>query len=230
MLVDQDLWYVRSGSGRMRLRHGREQQLRPGVLIWARPGGRYLAEQEDHDRLAVTAIHFESQRKPPSQEVFEVRDVEYTATVLGRVVDLVEAGHRVLATQLLQFVLDELLQGVCTEAPSASGTALHHHRLIEAAAARIREAPHEIDSVETLARQAGYSVAHFSRLFSEHLGRSPRDYIVERRVERARQLLVDTPMTISQIADVLGYGSVFFFSRQFKQRTGISPRAFRDRQ
>lgn len=229
-LVDQDLWFVRSGRGQMRLKDGHAVTLRAGVLVWARPGGLYLAEHNHKDPLAVTAIHFEDGLEPPDREVFEVRDVAYTTTILGRVVDLVEAGQPKLATDLLGFALEELRSGICTEATSASGTALHHHRVIEAAAARIREAPHEIDSIEKLARQAGYSVAHFSRLFTEHVGRPPRDYIVQRRIERACQLLRDTPMTISQIADVLGYSSVFFFSRQFKQRYGLAPSAYRREQ
>lgn len=213
----------------MRLRDGREQKLHAGVLIWARPGGLYEAKHYENDPLSVTAIHFDSERKPPDQEAFEVRDVQYMDVVLGRVVDLIEAGHRKLATELFGFVILELRQGICTETSETSGTALHHHRVVEAAAARIREAPNEVESVESLAKQAGYSMGHFSRLFTEHIGHSPRDYIVQRRIERARQLLHDTPMTISQIADVLGYSSVFFFSRQFKQRVGMSPREFRAR-
>lgn len=226
-LKDQDLWYVRSGRGQITLRDGLPHDLRAGVLVWARPGGEYLAEQDPDDRLSVTAIHFDTQEQPPSQELFEVRDIAYFEMVLGHIVDLAEQGHQAMGSQLLSFVLQELRSGICTETSGVSGTALHHHRLIEAAAARIREAPTEIESVDSLARKAGYSVAHFSRLFTEHIGHSPRDYIVQRRIERAQQLLLDTPMTISQIADVLGYSSVFFFSRQFKQRVGMSPREYR---
>ena len=46
-------------------------------------------------------------------------------------------------------------------------------------------------------------------------------------VSRARQLLAETGLTISQIAEALGFRDVFFFSRQFTQRTGQTPSAYR---
>ena len=226
-LIDQDLWYVRAGRGRMRLHDGHQVPLHSGVAIWARPGGLYIAEQDIKHRLSVIAIHFDQQRKPPAEEVYCFRDADYATAVLSHVADLFMANQRDAATSLFEVLLKELTSGICTEPTSPAGTELHHQQTIDATAAQIRESPHDAPTIAELARRAGYSVSHFSRLFHERTGQSPRDFLVDRRIERARQLLRETPMTISQIADVMGYSSVFFFSRQFKQRLGVSPATYR---
>ena len=56
---------------------------------------------------------------------------------------------------------------------------------------------------------------------------SPGNFVVHAHVQRARQLALETTMSMSQIADALGYRDVHFFSRQFKQWTGHSPRRLR---
>ena len=53
------------------------------------------------------------------------------------------------------------------------------------------------------------------------------DHPLAARLARARQLLAETGLTISQIAETLGFRDVFFFSRQFTQRTGQTPSAYR---
>lgn len=82
-------------------------------------------------------------------------------------------------------------------------------------------------AIADLAAQAGYSPDHFSRVFRDIMGQSPRDYLVNARIDRARQLLSESSLTVSQVADALGYRDVYFFSRQFKQRTGQSPTQYR---
>jgi AraC-like DNA-binding protein len=70
-------------------------------------------------------------------------------------------------------------------------------------------------------------VDHFSRVFAKVTGRRPQEWIIEARLARARQLLAETGLTVSQIAEALGFRDVFFFSRQFTQRTGQTPTAYR---
>jgi AraC family transcriptional regulator of arabinose operon len=52
-------------------------------------------------------------------------------------------------------------------------------------------------------------------------------FAIRQRVQRAQQLLRGSSMQISEIADALGYVDVYFFSRQFKQATGVSPSTYR---
>jgi len=71
------------------------------------------------------------------------------------------------------------------------------------------------------------SYDYFSRIFRNTYGVSPRDWIVRERVGIAAVRLLEGRRKIQDLADELGYRDIYFFSRQFKQITGLSPLAFR---
>ena len=96
-----------------------------------------------------------------------------------------------------------------------------------AAARYIRENPGQLFSIESLAERFHCSTDHFSRLFRQIVGVTPKEFCIRARMERAQTLLRESAMSIEQIASGLGYADVFFFSRQFKQRTGSSPLRWR---
>ena len=78
------------------------------------------------------------------------------------------------------------------------------------------------------AEQTRLSESHFRKLFRETHGRSARQVHREARIQRAKELLIYSSLTISEIADKLGFSTVHSLSRAFSALTGISPRQFRD--
>jgi AraC family transcriptional regulator len=82
-------------------------------------------------------------------------------------------------------------------------------------------------SVEQLAQVAQLSAAHFSRAFKEVTGQSPHQFVVARRLERARRMLADTQTPIANIAMECGFADQAHFSRQFSQVFSVSPSKFR---
>ena len=68
---------------------------------------------------------------------------------------------------------------------------------------------------------------HFSRLFKQSLSVSPHQYLIQQRLERAKQLLKQTDQSILEIALDCGFNSHSHLSRQFRQVTGMTPKAFR---
>jgi AraC family transcriptional regulator, arabinose operon regulatory protein len=83
--------------------------------------------------------------------------------------------------------------------------------------------------IEALAAEVSLSPSRLSHLFKRELGDSIINLILTTRLQRAAQLLEFTPRSIAAISDELGFGSPFYFSRQFRRRFGISPSAYRDR-
>lgn len=81
-------------------------------------------------------------------------------------------------------------------------------------------------SNEVLARQAGISEVYFRKLFQAHYGTTPKQYILNLRIQKAKQLLVESPFSVSAIAEECGFSSVYHFSRVFKEKTGASPSRF----
>jgi transcriptional regulator GlxA family with amidase domain len=81
--------------------------------------------------------------------------------------------------------------------------------------------------VGDLAEICGYSTDHFSRLFRGLYGVTPSRYLQEVRVRHAAQLLLETALSIEQIAEQTGFSDRFHFSRVFGASTGLGPAGFR---
>jgi transcriptional regulator GlxA family with amidase domain len=95
---------------------------------------------------------------------------------------------------------------------------------------RMDAASHEEWPVERLASVSGVSEAHFARSFKQAFGVPPHRYLLTRRIERAKALLRDTELSITEIAFQTGWGSLGTFGRTFRDVTGESPSAARARE
>lgn len=80
---------------------------------------------------------------------------------------------------------------------------------------------------EELAQLAGVSVESVYRLFRQHMGTSPAQYISQVRIRKASHLLLAEEYSIDQIAEYTGFPNRAYFSRIFKQVTGVPPASFR---
>jgi len=80
---------------------------------------------------------------------------------------------------------------------------------------------------ETLAAVAGFSIPHFHRVFTAHLGESAVSYVRRLRMERAARKLRMGAVDITEIALAAGYDSHASFSKAFKKQFGMSPSEFR---
>ncbi|WP_434749970.1 helix-turn-helix domain-containing protein [Paenibacillus amylolyticus] len=78
-----------------------------------------------------------------------------------------------------------------------------------------------------LAQIAGITPWHYSRKFSEQYGKPPLDYLAHYRIYRAQEELLLTSATSQDIAKKSGFEDAHYFSRRFKQLTGVSPKQFR---
>ncbi len=78
-------------------------------------------------------------------------------------------------------------------------------------------------SVSDLQKCSSLSRASVDRLFREAFSMSPAEYFIHLKTERAKQLLREGSYNVSQIADLMGYSGIHFFSRQFKKVTGMTP-------
>jgi transcriptional regulator GlxA family with amidase domain len=95
---------------------------------------------------------------------------------------------------------------------------------------RMDAASHEAWPVARLARVSGVSEAHFARSFAEAFGAPPHRYLLTRRIERAKTLLRDTELPITEIAFQTGWNSLGSFGRIFRDVTGESPGELRARE
>jgi transcriptional regulator GlxA family with amidase domain len=78
-----------------------------------------------------------------------------------------------------------------------------------------------------LARAANVSERHFSRSFRHSYGETPYQYLLSRRLERARHLLRTTDMQVAEICLAVGFTSVGSFTTTFRRHVGITPLDYR---
>ncbi len=86
--------------------------------------------------------------------------------------------------------------------------------------------PHNISGF--IAGKLSYEYNYLSSIFSESEGITIEKYYIAQKIERIKELLTYDELTLSQIADKLGYSSVAYLSNQFKKETGLSPTFFKN--
>ncbi len=82
-------------------------------------------------------------------------------------------------------------------------------------------------SIESMSHNLGYHRTHLSKMFKQHTGMSPMNFLLKIRMERAK-LLLNKPLTIEQVASSVGFTDALYFSKQFKKWSGSSPTDYRN--
>jgi AraC-like DNA-binding protein len=88
---------------------------------------------------------------------------------------------------------------------------------------------HEPLDLHKLCAELGVSYSHFRHAFKTRLGISPKQCHLQIRLQKAQDLLTNTEKPVKEIAEILGFESAFHLSRQFKERTGEAPSAWREK-
>ena len=96
-----------------------------------------------------------------------------------------------------------------------------------AAERRIRHAPAEPPDWHEVSTSAAMSRFHFLRRFQRTFGTSPHQLLIRSRLERAKLLLRETDLSVTDICFEVGYESLGSFCTLFQQRVGCSPRTYR---
>jgi len=82
-------------------------------------------------------------------------------------------------------------------------------------------------SPERICEVVGMGYSAFRKAFKEETGYAPHTYVLEIRINRAKALLQQTNLTVTQIAEQTGFSSVFYFTRYFTRQTGSAPGVWR---
>ncbi len=84
--------------------------------------------------------------------------------------------------------------------------------------------------IPELAAMEGLSVSRYNTIFKATTGTSPIQYIADLRIKHACSLLMATNLHVKEIGETVGYRDNHFFSRVFKEKTGLSPQKYREKQ
>ena len=233
--TDFDTWYVAAGVGAVQV-DGQWHEFGAGDLVCLRPGSLYQRERaseaegfriyfahllpfgrEGHPLNAVLAeawpVRMAVVHRPAFLSLFDrlfeahaTRISGYSLTVNG------------LALQLLDAIFDELRRTGSSTPQRGAFCVLRATEFIEAHYQRRL-------TLADIAAHADCSPSHLSALFAQHMGCPPIEYLLRVRLRQAR-LLLARGERVKQTAHAVGFNSLHYFSRAFKQRLGVSPAQF----
>jgi transcriptional regulator GlxA family with amidase domain len=181
----------------------------------------------------MSALREEFPRVEFSEQLFAIDRDRYTCTGGVAPLDLMlhiireQLGRDIVPLISEQFILDRIRNDQDRQhIPLQARVGLFHENLIEAAAlmeANIEE-PLSLDEIAAL---VGVSRRQIERLFKRYVGQVPTKYYLDMRLRRARELLLQTAMSIMEIAVACGFQSPPHFSKCYRNLFGHTPSAER---
>ena len=123
--------------------------------------------------------------------------------------------------------LSHCLDAMLIEAAKNANATRAAHRRLSASIKHINNHYTEEITVPTLAEMESLSVSRYIALFREIMHTSPYQYIIDLRLNAACEMLLNSSLSITSISEILGFQSVFFFSKLFKKHLGVSPMQYR---
>lgn len=155
------------------------------------------------------------------------RRIAELSQVLWRELSRERIGARLYVETAVEQLVLQLLREHCDIEPArAPSISISPHKL-RLARAFIQENLAEDVSVEGIARAVGMSAFHFAHAFRAATGIPPHRYVMERRMERAKALLRGSELTLTEIAQRVGYSSASHFSVGFRKLTQVAPSDYR---
>jgi AraC family transcriptional regulator len=216
------------------------EHTRPGSMIlippgtsdrlrWSGPSERLIVSVRESD-LAHLANDLGAPRTPEFKTNWSLRDpsTQYLVTEMGSetrsgfplgslYADLLAIG---LQTQLLK---SHSLDPVKTPPPKGGLSLPKLKRAMEYINANLTKDMR----LESIAGELDLSASHFAHEFRSSTGKTPYQYLLDQRIERAKDLLKRTKSPVQYISGLAGFRSPVNFVRSFRQRVGLTPEAWR---
>lgn len=140
------------------------------------------------------------------------------------------AGGKLYAESATTLLATHLLQHYCTRSqtlPSYHAGGLPKYKLREAIA-YIQDHLGEEITLEAIATHLNMSHYYFCHLFKQSMGVSPYQYVLQQRINKAKPLLKQRQLAITDVALECGFANQTHFTKYFRKLTGITPRAYRE--
>ena len=229
--------YVISGKGRLELNYETYTiEAGQGFLLCPQQISSYYADHDDP--WTYIWVEFDGLRARECMTLAGLSEAQPIYTpgakhgrdgVERHFMNLIDAAGQasIRLVGLGMILLDEIIQTSKTKVSSSKD-----HRLREF---YIKEALSFIDgnyqrdiSIEEIASASGLNRSYFGRIFKEAMGKSPQQFLINYRMNKAAELLKNSRMSIAAVGSSVGYGNQLHFSRAFKSIFDVSPREYRN--
>ena len=216
------LHYVFSGKGRYQA-GGRTYSVEKGQMFIIHPHDIVHYDADEQDPWHYSWIGFQADLEPPGALEDYVLDLPQAESLFRAMKDC-DKGPMDTEYYLCSKIYELLAILGRTQPVPKSKTAEH-----------MLQAKNYIDTnyiaqitVEQIADQLNINRCYFSTAFKKHIGKSPQQYLMDLRLQKAAELMLSHDYTVSAAALSVGYTDIFNFSKMFKRKYGMSPTAYAD--
>jgi len=129
--------------------------------------------------------------------------------------------------QVISGITLEILGLVYALSTNKGADITEDEQAVEKARFFFRENLESAPDMKQLLKELPMSYSKFRKLFKQVTGESPHQYHLNLRLDKARELLSTTNLNVTEVAYHLGFESVFYFSKLFKKKNGMSPKSYR---
>ena len=202
--------------------------LRPGDVAFYRPDAPYAYQNVSGGRMVYLWVHFTGAE---ADHLLHERGLQtghaYSVGISEEIEESFEAIQRLFITRPafyleeaashMDLLLTRIGRAVSSESMRSPSERLHaslnhlNHHYAE---------PLKLDS---LAAMEYLSASRYSALFRQIMGLSPQQYLIDLRLRNAREMLLSTDLSITEVARSVGYDDALYFSRLFRRHLGASP-------
>ena len=237
-LNEYQLLYVPEGSGTFHSRTVKEERIHEGDLFLLFPGEWHSYHPNPRSGWKSYWIGFKGRNM----------DDRVRAGFLSPTKPIYHIGYSAEIVQLYKLAYDAAMEEAAYSQQLMAGIVNHligkmyslernielkkrdrsHVDMISRALMKIRESLESHLTIQKVAEDMGVSYSNFRKLFKEYTGLSPAIYQQELRLQRAKELLTTTDLSIKEIAYRLDFDSPDYFSAKFKAKTGRKPSDLRN--
>ena len=157
---------------------------------------------------------------------FESMDITSCLRNILREMELKQPGYEDICQAFMEILIIRLMRSTGLSVPAEPQNNVGNH---QCAAVRRYIDHHFKESLtlDQLASEAHMNKFYLSHAFKQEYGVSPINYMISRRINESKYLLAETDLSLSQIAQLLGFSSLSYFSQVFRKTQGVSPMEYR---
>ena len=157
---------------------------------------------------------------------FESMDITSSLRNILREMEQKQPGYEDICQAFMEILIIRLMRSTGLSVPAEPQNSVGNH---QCAAVRRYIDHHFKESLtlDQLADEAHMNKYYLSHAFKQEYGISPINYMISRRLEESKYLLAETDLSMSQIAQLLGFSSLSYFSQVFRKTQGLSPMEYR---
>jgi AraC-like DNA-binding protein/quercetin dioxygenase-like cupin family protein len=230
--------YITSGSGWVQFQNASVIKLKRGDWFYCFPGQEIMYRQEENDPWLYRWVQFKGADLHLLLKSMTIeKDTYFRSNTYDEKIEKyfeeirlkLASGEKVqslLATARLLELFSYLMSQVEYKNKARYSKGCPKHAAIEKAMRFMDEHFVEGIQINQVINYTGYDRSYFSKVFSEQIGFSLKEYLALLREKKAKELLMDTRLSVGSVAQSIGFSESKTFSRFFTARTGYSPRGW----